>query len=787
LIKSYFFLLSFFLLFVSITISSAQLIVKGKISDKQSAEPLPAANIQIENTLSGTISNEDGYFAIEIDKFPAVLLCSYIGYKSARVTIPNAQTTQIDIKLTPIILKGETIIVTAEDPAMQIMREVIKRKKIWRKNLSTYKAEAYTRLVLANDSGIVSISETVSDAYWDIEKGTREVVKSRRETKNISGKFLVGASGIPNFYDDDIEINGNQIIGVTNPMALKYYKFKLTGKRKIDDKTVFDIKVIPNTKLQPVFEGEIAVLDEDFALIDVNLVPGKSILYPPPINEWNMYYRQQFSNFGQDYWLPVDIRMSGDIKISFPGMEFPKIVYKQTSRLTEYEVNIDLPDSLYENKKEIVQDSASVAEDSVFALGKDVVPLSVAEDSAYQVIDSTDTFDKAFAPKGILADMVSITVGNSKKGKKKKGFNVLDYFSPWIWYNRVDEFHLGLKVRADIKNLNLSVGSAYNTGSYRWDYWADINYRFYKPLYIKFGARYEDYTNSDYSSANYPVYLTGLLPLFTLDDYFDYYRKTGFTVYSKISPGFWNLDFTLAYKNVLQSSVEKTSDFNLLFDKSHKQRPNPAIEDGRLQSVVFSVQYGNDYVPFGFVGQKRCKIRLEKSLGSSFDYLKYDFSLDWRFPTFLKRRFMPNALDIRIAAGGSSGQLPLTRFGSLDGNLYAFTPFAVFRSLAGRPYIGEQYAAAYVEHNFRTVPFELLGLKYLVKKGIGVIIFGAAGRTWISDERLRTMNFDFRYNRNYHTEAGFSINSIFSFMRTDFTWRIDRPGFYFGVSFARMF
>jgi len=208
---------------------------------------------------------------------------SYIGYESKQLTISKSNPSIQNILLKPIILESEAIVVTAEDPAMGIMREVIKRKKIWRDNLNTFQANAYSRLVLENDSGIVSISESISEAFWDKNDGPREVIKSKRQTGNMSeeGNFA-NSSYIPNFYDDDIDINVFNIIGPTNKSAFKYYDYKLIGQRKLDDKIVFDIKLIPTSKLQPTFVGRISVLDEVYAMIDVDLKPNDTILFPPP-------------------------------------------------------------------------------------------------------------------------------------------------------------------------------------------------------------------------------------------------------------------------------------------------------------------------------------------------------------------------------------------------------------------------------------------------------------------------------------------------------------------------
>jgi hypothetical protein len=91
------------------------------------------------------------------------------------------------------------------------------------------------------------------------------------------------------------------------------------------------------------------------------------------------------------------------------------------------------------------------------------------------------------------------------------------------------------------------------------------------------------------------------------------------------------------------------------------------------------------------------------------------------------------------------------------------------------------------EHNFRTVPFELFNFDFLVEKGVGIIIFGGHGRSWISEQTLSELTFEPAYTSRMHNETGFSINNIFSFLRLDTSYRWDTRGVYIGISMARFF
>lgn len=126
----------------------AQKTVRGHIEDAKNGKPLAAANIQIEGTFQGTISNQDGDFVILIEQIPSNILITYIGYESQKIRIDQSTPDRILIRMTPIILEMDPIVISAEDPAMAIMREVIRRKLEWRAKLITYKAQLIAVLSL---------------------------------------------------------------------------------------------------------------------------------------------------------------------------------------------------------------------------------------------------------------------------------------------------------------------------------------------------------------------------------------------------------------------------------------------------------------------------------------------------------------------------------------------------------------------------------------------------------------------------------------------------------------
>jgi hypothetical protein len=791
------YLLLFLLLLISLP-TAAQKVINGKVTDAESNEALPSANLLIEGTYRGTITNIDGSYSITIPDslLPATLLVRYIGYHSQRRTIKPESDSKQNFAMEASVTEMKEIVVTDEDPGERIMREVIRRKQRWRQQLQTYSADAYTRQTLANDTSIVSITESASQVFWDKQQGHREVLKSKRQTANMdAGENFAGVSYLPNFYDDNIEIAGFDMMGVTHPRALDFYEFKLLEQTSIDSQTVYKIKATPQRKLQPLFKGTVFVLDEAYALLKVNLQPNEVVNFPRPVKSFNLDYKQQFNNYGQDYWLPVDIRIGGDIKISMVGLDFPMIKFKQLSRITNYQVNPQLPDSLYEDEDVFSVDSTTINSDSLITRQIDTVPLSTEEETAYATLDSTATLEKAFKPSGFLARFVD----DEEEQDSSSGSGALSFigdipgsFSPDLRYNRVDELFAGLRYTVEpAEDLHFYGKAGYSTGYSEWNYGGGLNLHWLdkKGLESSVGWSYDAQTVTRYNSPVYKPYYTIIPNLLGDKGYFDYYRSEGYRAFSMWELQRQDLSLEVGFNSQDHTSLTTNTAYDFL-GKAGNFRINPPIEEGRLQSVDFIAGYNlDDSYNFGVTSRKFIKLQIEhsaSSLGSDFDFTRYMGHLSWSFPTFYQRRLFANTLDIDIRGGTFSGELPFQKLGIIDAAIGESAPYGVLKAARGRPYEGEQYLAINVEHNFRTIPFEALGLQPLVDRNIGLIVFGGAARSWLNPN-YATSGYRPNTTGGIHWEAGASLNGILGLFRLDFAARLDEPAFLVNLGVARLF
>jgi len=82
--------------------------ITGKVTD-ENGEPLPGVNIIIKGTTTGTITNLNGTYTIQVDDPDAVLVFSFVGYSSQEIAV--AEQTTIDVTMTSDILGLDEVVV----------------------------------------------------------------------------------------------------------------------------------------------------------------------------------------------------------------------------------------------------------------------------------------------------------------------------------------------------------------------------------------------------------------------------------------------------------------------------------------------------------------------------------------------------------------------------------------------------------------------------------------------------------------------------------------------------
>ena len=91
------------------TEGARQEVVSGVVTDAQSGETLPGVNIVVEGTQTGTTTDAQGRYEIEVPSLEGRLIFSFVGYRTQEVPIEGQ--TEINVSLTPVAIEAEELVV----------------------------------------------------------------------------------------------------------------------------------------------------------------------------------------------------------------------------------------------------------------------------------------------------------------------------------------------------------------------------------------------------------------------------------------------------------------------------------------------------------------------------------------------------------------------------------------------------------------------------------------------------------------------------------------------------
>ena len=754
-------ILAFALLFESLAfpVLSQVLTLSGTVRDAVTNSPLPAANIRVLGTTKGTVANSMGVYRLALERDRFTVVYSFIGYRSDTLHLSLEQSTEYSPRLQLSAIQMSEVLVTNEDPAIAIMREVIQRKKEWIANLQSYEFEAFTRLVMRRDTAIAAITESYSTGYWRQGDTLREVIRQIRKTENLSGGVRVAVGGfIVNFYDDNINFTGFHFVGPTSPEAFDYYDFKLVKTRQRDEIPVYTISVTPKSRITPLFRGKLDVIGDTYSLVAVDMSPNEAFTIPF-VSRLDLRYTQQFGFYENRYWMPMDIGLSGVIEVGLAGFSFPRIIVEQASVIYDFKINRQLPDSIFRKAHRIELSNAQKF-DSLFWAQHDVLPLTQEEQKAYKVLDSTQTLAKQFEPSGPLAGLTSSL------------FNTLSYGR--IRYNRAEGLYIGVRGSRDsiIGGVAFSGSLGYGFSDKRAKYSLgvaryvdpDRHYRFEFEGYRGFS----NIPDEEY----YDPLVIALAAVMNKSDYRDYFYANGWRGTFQARP-LSRLSLQLEYRSEDQRTATNTTNFSI-FERGKAFRPNPAIAEGVMRNVKAILRFGDEPVPFGLVTRNSAELEVEHSspglLASSFDFTRAIFRGEARITTFSSRLLFPPTLNIKLTAGTSSGTLPPQRVYSLESKYDDLGPLGVLRTGSLKEFAGDRFVSLSVEHNFRSTPFLFLNIPYLYRNSIELILHGTVAQTWSSSILPFGKTTD-----GWYSEAGVGVNRILSFFRLDVSYRFMEP------------
>ena len=379
--------------------------VSGTVTDDQH-QPVPFCSIYIKGTTIGTTANIDGNYSLEVAMGSYEIVFRSIGFKlySKNITVEQ-ENLKISVELVPETyqLKEAVVNASAEDPAYAIMRKAIKMRKHYMDEVDAYTCKAYVKStqklinypkkflgqdvdfgdMLDTTTGIFYLSESVSGlSYKKAGKVKEEMVSSKVSGDSRSFSFNKSYDLLVNFYQNLISMGNLSPRGIVSPVsasAMMYYDYRLEGTFTQYGETVNKIKVIPKRKHDPVFTGDIYILDDSWRIhsLDLFISKDQQIEF---IDTFRV--RETYVPVEKDKWMMLNSEF--DFEFSLFGFHGKGIILGVFSN---YNIHPDFPPHYFDNEVLKINRDAN-KKDTVYWEQERPVPLTLEENRDYVKRDS---------------------------------------------------------------------------------------------------------------------------------------------------------------------------------------------------------------------------------------------------------------------------------------------------------------------------------------------------------------------------------------------------------------
>jgi len=270
--------------------------ISGVITDENN-EPLPFVSVFVEGTSTGTTSNLNGQYFLDLSKGTYTIIFRYVGYSTqSKIFTVETQNIEFNVQLHPqaVEMKEFTVSGGGEDPAYGIIRKAQNKRKFYLNQVRSYSYDSYIKGMTylrnvpekimgreifldgldSNRSGIIYLSESVSKVYFREPDQKKEVMVSSKVSGRSQGFSWNSALEFQlNFYEPLIPtpLTDRDVVSPISPTAMTYYRYRLLGEFEDQGKKVYRIEVIPKKTGSPLVNGIINIQDDTWRIHSLDM------------------------------------------------------------------------------------------------------------------------------------------------------------------------------------------------------------------------------------------------------------------------------------------------------------------------------------------------------------------------------------------------------------------------------------------------------------------------------------------------------------------------------------
>ncbi|MEP2772195.1 MAG: DUF5686 family protein [Fulvivirga sp.] len=809
----------------------AQTVVSGKVTDANSGDPVPFANVIFKGTSIGTTTDFDGRYRIETSQSVDSVQASYIGYITRSKIIKRGTSQVVDFQLEESVISlQEVVFLAGENPAFEVMRGVVSNKdNNDKKSLDAYQYETYTKIEIdvdnisekfkkrkimrkissvmdsvermAGEDGKpilpIFISESLSEYYYRNNPKLKheKILKTKItgvgvEDGTLVSQFIGSSFQEYNFYQNWLNIVGKEFISPIADGWKLYYEYDLTDSAYVGDHYCYRLDFFPKSDQDLAFRGTMWIDKATYALkqMDATVASTANLNYVEKIK-----IQQELEPSDAGPWLPVKNRVLIDIGEITDNMA--GVLAKFYTSNKNIAVNLPQPQKFYARPIEVAEDFKIGSTDEYWNQHRHE-PLTPTEVNVYSMIDTLRNIPVVKTYTEILKIAIN---GYLKAGPVDIGPYLSLYANNTVEGHR---FQLGGRTNINFSNKWVMGGYvAYGSEDEEYKYQGTLKYIASRDRWTTLEAQYtKDIDQVGLAAEDLlgnSVFLTATRFGNLVRPY--YYEQGKFTIQRQLFRGY------------RQSITARYKSFNPLYNFAYFENPestdSPIKEKIETAEVMFEARYAkdevfvqndNDRISLGTLKWPIFTLRYTRGisgiLGSDFDYNKVSLNIT----NDLKMGFFGTS-SVSLTGEYIFETLPYPLLKAHIGNESNFYTSAAYNLMNFSEFASDRYVELRYLHRFQGFVLNRIPLMKKLKWRLIASADVLYGRLRESNRNILspvdqdgnpTDPIGFFDDRPY-VEVGYGVENVFKVLWIEFFHRLtylDRPDVNkFGVKISFQF
>ncbi|WP_133259776.1 DUF5686 and carboxypeptidase-like regulatory domain-containing protein [Pseudochryseolinea flava] len=803
--RSIFFLSTFLLMAFS---AFSQTIVKGKVTDATTGDPLPFANVVFVGTTTGITTDFEGNYQLKTSTPVDSIKVTSVGYQTKAKAITRGTTQTVNFQLQEdVTALAEVVVLAGENPAFEILRRVDKNRKYNdKRKLEAYEYDTYTKIEIdvdniseklrqkktmrkitqvldsvermAGEDGKpilpMFISESVSKFYFRDNPQLRyeNILHSKIsgvgiEDGTLVTQFIGSSFQEYNFYQNWLNIVSKEFISPIADGGRMYYEYDLTDSMYVGDHYCYRLDFFPKSPQDLAFTGTVWITKEGYALKQIDVTIGKqaNLNFIEKIK-----IQQELEKVEGGAWLPIKNRVLIDVsELTNASAGMLAKFYTSNKNFT---VNKPHEATFYQHPIVMAEDARLHEEDSFWDTLRHE-PLTDTEKNVYKMIDTLQNIPVVKT----YTDIIKIVVNGYYDAGKI-------FIGPYIGLfavNNIEGFRLqsGFKTSYDFSGRWVFGGQlGYGFKDERFKYSAFVQNILSRDRWTTMSVRVRRDIgrvgiDDEILADNYLFLAAQRWGVFRKGYYFDEAR---FNFQREVWKGFsQRIAFKyMTFEPTFDFTYRKPSEGGVYDTASRFQNAEVMIESRWARDELF-VQDGNDRISLGTSKWPIITVRYTRGIkgiaGSDFSYNKIRLS-------FYKRvRFGPLGVGYMNVFGEYMfDQAPYPLLSPHLGNQTPVYTSATFNLMRYGEFVSDRYVGLQYQHHFEGLLLNRIPLMRKLKwrlLGTANLIAGGMSK---ANQKLVTANEEdgigYLTNGKPYMELGYGLENIFKFIRVDFIHRL---------------